>query len=243
MGRRADRSVRLRQRDLLRLGRSVLVRPDRLHAAGRVRGDRWEEFWNLVFMEFDQQPDGSRPLLPNPTVDTGLGFDRIVAIVQGDRTGYGTDHFAPLGRRLPVSGRRAVAEPRQMRSLYVLADHLRGAGFLISAGVLPANEGRGYVLRRLVRRAAVHARRVGAARRARGRNTGPRRRDGPGLPGARRVPSPHRGDARASRRRRSREPWTRGPSASPRCSRAKPASTSTARTRFASMTPSGSQSS
>jgi len=61
-----------------------------------VWGDRFEEFWNLVFMEFDQQPDGSRPLLPNPTVDTGLGFDRIVAIVQGDRTGYGTDHFAPI---------------------------------------------------------------------------------------------------------------------------------------------------
>ena len=59
-------------------------------------GDRFEEFWNVVFMEFDQQPDGSRPLLPNPTVDTGLGFDRIVAIAQGDRTGYATDHFAPI---------------------------------------------------------------------------------------------------------------------------------------------------
>jgi alanyl-tRNA synthetase len=122
-------------------------------------GDRWEEFWNLVFMEFDQQPDGSRPKLPNPTVDTGLGFDRIVAIVQGDRTGYATDHFAPL-----VDGfrsRAATAVPdASVRSLYVLADHLRGAGFLIAAGVLPANEGRGYVLRRLVRRAAVHARRV-----------------------------------------------------------------------------------
>ncbi|HEY6468517.1 MAG TPA: alanine--tRNA ligase [Candidatus Dormibacteraeota bacterium] len=123
-------------------------------------GDRWTEFWNLVFMEFDQQPDGSRPLLPNPTVDTGLGFDRIVAIVQNDRTGYATDHFAPL-----VDGfrsRTATAVPdAAVRSLYVLADHLRGAGFLIAAGVLPANEGRGYVLRRLVRRAAVHARRVG----------------------------------------------------------------------------------
>jgi alanyl-tRNA synthetase len=123
-------------------------------------GDRFEEFWNLVFMEFDQQPDGSRPLLPNPTVDTGLGFDRIVAIVQGDRTGYGTDHFAPI-----VNGFKSRAagssDPALERSFYVLADHLRGAGFLISAGVLPANEGRGYVLRRLVRRAAIHARRVG----------------------------------------------------------------------------------
>ncbi len=122
-------------------------------------GDRWEEFWNLVFMEFDQQPDGSRPKLPNPTVDTGLGFDRIVAIVQGDRTGYGTDHFKPLVDGFRSRAASAVPDT-SVRSLYVLADHLRGAGFLIAAGVLPANEGRGYVLRRLVRRAAVHARRV-----------------------------------------------------------------------------------
>ena len=121
-------------------------------------GDRFEEFWNLVFMEFDQQPDGSRPLLPNPTVDTGLGFDRIVAIVQGDRTGYGTDHFAPMVDGFKSRATAVAADPSLERSFYVLADHLRGAGFLISAGVLPANDGRGYVLRRLVRRAAVHAR-------------------------------------------------------------------------------------
>ena len=123
-------------------------------------GDRFEEFWNLVFMEFDQQPDGSRPLLPNPTVDTGLGFDRIVAIVQGDRTGYGTDHFAPMVEGFKSRAAADASDPALERSFYVLADHLRGAGFLISAGVLPANEGRGYVLRRLVRRSAVHARRV-----------------------------------------------------------------------------------
>ncbi len=123
-------------------------------------GDRFEEYWNLVFMEFDQQLDGSRPLLPNPTVDTGLGFDRIVAIVQGDRTGYATDHFAPMVDGFRSRSRAGVSDPSLERSLYVLADHLRGAGFLIAAGVLPANEGRGYVLRRLIRRAAVHARRV-----------------------------------------------------------------------------------
>jgi alanyl-tRNA synthetase len=123
-------------------------------------GDRWEEFWNLVFMEFDQQADGSRPTLPNPTVDTGLGFDRIVAIVQGDRTGYATDHFAPIVEGFRSRTPREVTESADLRSLYVLTDHLRGAGFLIAAGVLPSNEGRGYVLRRLVRRAAVHARRV-----------------------------------------------------------------------------------
>ena len=126
-------------------------------------GDRWEEFWNLVFMEFDQQPDGSRPKLPKPTVDTGLGFDRIVAIVQGDRTGYATDHFTPMVEGFRSRARAAVSEPAAVRSLYVLADHLRGAGFLIAAGVLPSNEGRGYVLRRLIRRADVHARRVAVA--------------------------------------------------------------------------------
>jgi alanyl-tRNA synthetase len=123
-------------------------------------GDRFEEYWNLVFMEFDQQPDGSRLPLPNPTVDTGLGFDRIVAIVQGDRTGYGTDHFAPLVDGFRGRAAKAISDPGLTRSLYVLADHLRGAGFLVSAGVLPSNEGRGYVLRRLIRRAAVHGRRV-----------------------------------------------------------------------------------
>jgi alanyl-tRNA synthetase len=126
-------------------------------------GDRWEEFWNLVFMEFDQQPDGSLPKLPKPVVDTGLGFDRIVAIVQGDRTGYATDHFAPIVEGFRSRARAPVSEGAAVRSLYVLADHLRGAGFLIAAGVLPSNEGRGYVLRRLVRRADVHARRVAVA--------------------------------------------------------------------------------
>ncbi len=123
-------------------------------------GDRWVEFWNLVFMEFDQQPDGSRPALPNPTVDTGLGFDRVVAIAQGDRTGYATDHFKPLVDGFRARARQPVTEPARERSLYVLADHLRGTGFLIASGILPANDGRGYVLRRLVRHAAVHARRV-----------------------------------------------------------------------------------
>ena len=125
-------------------------------------GDRWIEFWNLVFMEFDQREDGSRPLLPKPTVDTGMGLERFVAVVQGKRSIYETDLFEPL-----VTGfRRRSADgpetPDRTRAFNVLADHLRGAGFLIAAGVLPSNEGRGYVLRRLVRRAAIHARRVQA---------------------------------------------------------------------------------
>ena len=124
-------------------------------------GDRWVEFWNLVFMEFDQQEDGSRPLLPKPTVDTGMGLERMVAVLQGVRSIYETDLFAPLidGFRARAGGAEPAAETG--RSFNVLADHLRGAAFLIADGVLPGNEGRGYVLRRLVRRAAIHARRVG----------------------------------------------------------------------------------
>jgi alanyl-tRNA synthetase len=124
-------------------------------------GDRWMEFWNLVFMEFDQAEDGSRSPLPQRTVDTGMGLERIARILQGVRCNYDTDLFVPiiagLERRAP-GGR----DPEQRtRSLRVLADHARGATFLIAEGVLPGNEGRGYVLRRVIRRAALHARRVG----------------------------------------------------------------------------------
>ena len=121
-------------------------------------GDRWCEYWNLVFMEFDQQSDGSRPLLPKPTVDTGMGLERMTAVVQDVRNDYDTDLFAPLIADFKRRAGRDTEEPSRRRSLNVLADHLRGAGFLIADGVLPSNEGRGYVLRRVVRRAAVHGR-------------------------------------------------------------------------------------
>ena len=121
-------------------------------------GDRWVEIWNLVFMEFDQRDDGSRPLLPQPTVDTGLGFERITAVLQGVRSNYETDLFAPLVEGFHKRAGGASAETG--RSLNVLADHLRGASFLVADGVLPSNEGRGYVLRRVIRRAAVHGRRI-----------------------------------------------------------------------------------
>jgi alanyl-tRNA synthetase len=123
-------------------------------------GDRWMEFWNLVFMEWDQHEDGSRTALPSPTVDTGMGLERMACIMQGVRCNYETDLFLPI-----MSGfdRRAGAgggAERRTRSLRVLSDHTRGAAFLIADGVLPSNEGRGYVLRRVIRRAAMHARRV-----------------------------------------------------------------------------------
>ncbi|HEX6539050.1 MAG TPA: alanine--tRNA ligase [Candidatus Dormibacteraeota bacterium] len=123
-------------------------------------GDRWVEFWNLVFMEFDQQEDGSRPLLPKPTVDTGMGLERVTRILQGVRSIFATDLFVPLIENFRLRAGRPEPARETTRSFNVLADHLRGAAFLIADGVLPGNEGRGYVLRRLIRRAAVHARRV-----------------------------------------------------------------------------------
>jgi len=124
-------------------------------------GDRWCEYWNLVFMEFDQQPDGSRPLLPNPTVDTGMGLERLTSVIQGVRNDYENDLFVPLVDGFRERSSADTTDPDGRRSVHVLADHLRGASFLVADGVMPSNEGRGYVLRRLIRRAAVHGRRVG----------------------------------------------------------------------------------
>ncbi len=124
-------------------------------------GDRWCEYWNLVFMEFDQQSDGSRPLLPNPTVDTGMGLERLTSVIQGVRNDYENDLFVPLVDGFRERAAADTSDPERRRSLHILADHLRGASFLVADGVLPSNEGRGYVLRRLIRRAAMHGRRVG----------------------------------------------------------------------------------
>jgi alanyl-tRNA synthetase len=123
-------------------------------------GDRWIEIWNLVFMEFDQAEDGTRRPLPQRTVDTGMGLERMAAVLQGVRCNYDTDLFAPIiaGLSARAAGGRDAAE--RARSLRVLADHVRGATCLIAEGVLPGNAGRGYVLRRVIRRAAFHGRRV-----------------------------------------------------------------------------------
>ena len=123
-------------------------------------GDRWIEIWNLVFMEFDQAEDASRVLLPQRTVDTGMGLERIAAVLQGVRCNYESDLFAPIVAGLDRRAGGGDDPVRRARSLRVLADHARGATFLIAEGVLPGNEGRGYVLRRVIRRAALHARRV-----------------------------------------------------------------------------------
>ncbi len=119
-------------------------------------GDRYLEFWNLVFMQFDQVDENTRIDLPNPSIDTGMGLERITAILQGVYSNYDTDLFRTLTEAAAnVAGGDPQGEGKQ--SLRVIADHLRAMSFLIAEGVLPSNEGRGYVLRRIMRRAMRHA--------------------------------------------------------------------------------------
>jgi alanyl-tRNA synthetase len=124
-------------------------------------GDRFVEIWNLVFMQFDQQAGGTRQPLPRPSIDTGMGLERIAAVLQGVHDNYDTDTFKALIAQ-SVALTRQPAEGGQRASHRVIADHLRSSGFLIADGVLPANEGRGYVLRRIMRRAMRHAHLLGA---------------------------------------------------------------------------------
>ncbi len=125
-------------------------------------GDRFVEIWNLVFMQFDQQPDGTRVDLPRPSIDTGMGLERIAAVLQGTHDNFGTDIFRTLiAASAELTGTEAEA-PHTRASHRVIADHLRAASFLVADGVLPANEGRGYVLRRIMRRAMRHAHLLGA---------------------------------------------------------------------------------
>jgi len=121
--------------------------------------ERFLEFWNLVFPQFDKQPDGTLPPLPRPAIDTGLGLERVTSIVQGGESNFDTDLFAPL-----LAFVRESAPNVTTMSERVIADHVRAATFVIADGVVPATEGRGYVLRRVLRRAALHARRVGLTR-------------------------------------------------------------------------------
>jgi len=125
-------------------------------------GDRFVEIWNLVFMQFEQQADGERLVLPHPSIDTGMGIERVAAVLQGVHDNYDIDLFKALIAQ-SVALTRRPAEGEAKASHRVIADHLRSAGFLIADGVLPANEGRGYVLRRIMRRAMRHAHLLGAA--------------------------------------------------------------------------------
>jgi alanyl-tRNA synthetase len=126
-----------------------------------AEGDRFIEIWNLVFMQFEQRADGIRAALPRPSIDTGMGLERIAAVMQGTHDDYRIDLFgAIISHVADLTG----VEPENGRGVShrVIADHLRASSFLIADGVLPSNEGRGYVLRRIMRRAMRHAQLLGA---------------------------------------------------------------------------------
>tara|TARA_R110002073_G_scaffold39422_2_gene112448 strand:- start:1517 stop:4168 length:2652 start_codon:yes stop_codon:yes gene_type:complete len=125
-------------------------------------GDRFIEIWNLVFMQFDQQANGDRLPLPKPSIDTGMGLERTAAILQGVHNNYDVDLFkALIAASESVIGAKAQGDA--LASHRVIADHLRSTSFLMADGVSPSNEGRGYVLRRIMRRAMRHAHLLGAA--------------------------------------------------------------------------------
>jgi len=121
-------------------------------------GDRYIEIWNLVFMQYDRTPDGNLNPLPKPSVDTGMGLERLAAVLQGVHNNYDIDLFSNL-----IKFVAALANEKDLtnKSLRVIADHIRSAAFLITDGVVPSNEGRGYVLRRIIRRAIRHGHKLG----------------------------------------------------------------------------------
>lgn len=123
-------------------------------------GDRFIEIWNNVFMQFNRTADGQMHPLPAPSVDTGMGLERISAVMQDVHANYEIDLFTAL---LNASARAIGCENQQQSSLKVVADHIRSCAFLVADGVVPANEGRGYVLRRIIRRACRHGNKLGAS--------------------------------------------------------------------------------
>jgi len=123
-------------------------------------GDRWVEIWNLVFMQFDRAQDGTLTPLPKPSVDTGAGLERVSAVMQGVTNNYDIDIFVDLiSEAARLLGTKDLTNP----SLRVIADHIRACSFLITDGVVPSNEGRGYVLRRIARRAMRHGHKFGVS--------------------------------------------------------------------------------
>ncbi|WP_273803282.1 MULTISPECIES: alanine--tRNA ligase [Providencia] len=122
-------------------------------------GDRYIEIWNLVFMQFNRQSDGTMEPLPKPSVDTGMGLERISAVLQHVNSNYDIDIFREL---IAAAAKATGATDLENKSLRVIADHIRSCAFLVSDGVIPSNEGRGYVLRRIIRRAVRHGYMLGA---------------------------------------------------------------------------------
>jgi len=127
-----------------------------------IGSDRFSELWNLVFMQFEQDGKGGLQPLPRPSIDTGMGLERIAAALQGRTSNYDTDLFVPLLERIAgLAGKEYPSGEESDVSLRVIADHLRAITFLIGDGIMPSNDGRGYVLRRLIRRAYRHGNLVG----------------------------------------------------------------------------------
>jgi alanyl-tRNA synthetase len=127
--------------------------------------DRWLEIWNLVFMQFERGADGNLTALPKPSIDTGAGLERMAAVAQGKRSNYDTDLFQSIIRSIEkLAGKRYGKSPEDDVSMRVIADHARATAFLVGDGVLPSNEGRGYVLRRIMRRGIRHGKRLGLER-------------------------------------------------------------------------------
>ncbi len=123
--------------------------------------DRYLEIWNLVFMQFNRDETGKMTPLPKPSIDTGMGLERIAAVIQGAATNYETDLFMPIINRIEsLSGRRLGGDKASDVAMKVIADHSRAAAFLVGDGVLPSNEGPGYVLRRILRRAIRYGRNI-----------------------------------------------------------------------------------
>jgi alanyl-tRNA synthetase len=122
-------------------------------------GDRYIEIWNLVFMQYNRSSNGELAALPKPSVDTGMGLERISAVLQGVHSNYEIDLFQSL---LAAVAEVTGSKQKESASLNVIADHIRSCAFLVNDGVLPSNEGRGYVLRRIIRRAIRHGHQLGA---------------------------------------------------------------------------------
>ena len=124
-------------------------------------GDRYIEIWNLVFMQFEQISKDKRINLPKPSVDTGMGLERMTAVLQGTHDNYNIDHF----KKIISASSDVIKSPineKTIASHRVISDHLRASSFLIAEGILPSNEGRGYVLRRIMRRGMRHAHSLGS---------------------------------------------------------------------------------
>ncbi len=124
--------------------------------------DRFLEIWNLVFMQFDQAENGEKTPLPKPSIDTGMGLERLAAVVQGVGSNYDTDLFRPILSEISrLCGKPPGEAPALDAAMRVIADHARATAFLVADGIMPSNEGRGYVLRRIMRRALRHGKKLG----------------------------------------------------------------------------------